>query len=87
MSELAGLLATVSAIACAILLYHAWQQQRRVDQIEESLRAVGSRLHVPAHELPQAPASLDEYEPGARVDDETANREWQEPRAWRRWDS
>ena len=48
---LAGLIATVALIACAILIYHQVQMQRQLDSLQESVRSLGIHMKVPEHEL------------------------------------
>ena len=79
---LAGLIATVALIACAILIYHQVQMQRQLDNLQESVRSLGIHMKVPEHELPPS-LSSDEYAPDAVVDTVEAEREWQLPREWR----
>ena len=83
-AALAGLLATVSLIACAILIYHAVLLQAQVNKLQEIVRQLGVHMRVPVDELPPPPFSVDEYAPDAIVDVADADREWELPRNWRR---
>ena len=84
----AGLVATVSLVACGVLIYHAVLLQSQVDKLQEIVRQLGVRMRVPNGELPPPPIDVDEYAPDAVVDDESVEREWRLPSGLRGgWDS
>ena len=91
MSEVAafaGLVATVSLVACAVLIYHAVLLQSQVNKLQEVVRQLGVRMRIPADELPPPPLDVDEYAPDAVVDEESVEREWRLPTGLRGgWDA